>query len=173
MEENKDSIFYSLSNDDIKIELEKDGINPYIIAYSDLEDFDLEQITSTNPLIILYQIVKSYGHWVLLTRRPKECSFIYFDSYGGFEDFFKRAEEHLPTRKWLMEKLKKIFKKCKIYYNEIPFQLHKPPVCTCGRYAVYVAKMVNKGYSLYQIQRRILDVTRENKISADELMTLV
>lgn len=72
-----------------------------------------------------------------------------------------------------MEKLKKIFKKCKIYYNEIPFQLHNPPVCTCGRYAVYVAKMVNKGYSLYQIQRRILDVTRENKISADELMTLV
>ena len=110
-------------------ELEKiTGAN--VILYKDLSR--IKDILSLCPLIILYDVCPSYGHWTCVFENDEGLNF--FDSLGYIPDDELQvmgAGKYKPLLLRLLYKTKK-----NIIYNHKKLQKSKPNINTCGRYCI-------------------------------------
>lgn len=97
-----------------------------------------EAFENYNAISILYEVQKSYGHWVLLLRHPKIHTIEYMDSYGLFIDEpLKHIKEPFKTRSnQSFIYLSKLLNDSdyNIIYNKVKLQKLNKGVSSCGRH---------------------------------------
>lgn len=134
----------SLSDDDLK------RINPqlHILVYSDLKNYNPNQLLRMMPLAILYQQTDNTGHWVLLHQTKNGIEF--FDPYGYKPDtefeFLHIKQPHYIAK--LLYRLDLLGHK--INYNQYQFQQSRSGVNTCGRHVLLRSKYPNRSIDEYK-----------------------
>lgn len=112
-----------------------------IISYKQLSQFNnLDEVLSPfGRVIILYEIVDSFGHWTCVFRRGKgEVEF--FDSYSGLPDSqFRFIDKNFKTSDYgTFPLLTSMLYESgyKIFYNDVPLQSKNRKIATCGHFCV-------------------------------------
>jgi hypothetical protein len=160
-----------MSGQEIKNILNND-IN--IITYKELINYNNidELFKNTNNVALLYELKPQYGHWVGLINQPEYKRIEYFDSYGYKPDYHKKSID----KKFIIESgqykniLSLLLYKSnkKIYYNEVPFQLKKNIISTCGRHVCM--RILCRHLTLEQYQKEVL---KKNRKTADILSVII
>lgn len=123
-----------------------------IMSYGDLGGFNNIDMVFGNfhCLIVLYEIRKNFGHWVLLIRRSKLNEIEFFDPYGLDVDaelnynnnYYRDEGSHL---KYLLK-----ISGYNIKVNKYQFQQYKEQVNTCGRHTALRCKMSHLSLDQYK-----------------------
>jgi hypothetical protein len=130
-----------------------------IVLYSDLRKYNnIDQLL--NPfgrVALLYYREKEpnyYGHWISVFKTSRNTIEVY-DPYGSFiddtlktinTDFRKENYEYTPY----LSKLLLNQKKYKVEYNDVPLQMLKHGVNTCGRHAIVRMSLRDWPIELFQ-----------------------
>jgi hypothetical protein len=153
----------NLLNNDVKIMTYKELNN-----YNNIDDIFKE----SDNIALLYELKPKYGHWVGLINQPLFNRIEYFDSYGYIPDYHKKSIDknfliQSGQYKNLLSKLLYNTNKT-IHYNEIPFQLKKNIISTCGRHICM--RIMCRHLTLEQYQKIVL---HKNKKTADILSVII
>lgn len=123
------------------------------------------------PIVVLYEIKKDFGHWVLIFKSPEGIE--HFDSYGYKPDdefSFIPADYKTPMsgqdNKYLLQILSK---RDDIHYNQYQFQ-DDGSIATCGRWAIL--RYLFSYLTIDQFYRMIKKSAEQLNISFDELVAL-
>lgn len=152
----------SLSDDDIK--RASPDIN--VIVYSELKNMSPIDVLKKMPLVILYQVTKNSGHWVLLHKTPEGIEF--FDSYGYKPD--KQFNHISYQQPHYIAKLLLVLHQngYNINYSQYSFQSKKAGINTCGRHVLIRHRYAHLPIDKYKM---IMDeLSKKNNINYDELM---
>lgn len=118
------------------------------------------------PLVLLYEIKDSFGHWVILFETPEGIE--HFDSYGYKPDdeFSFIPTNFKPDNKYLLDMLSK---RDDVNYNQYIFQ-KKGHIATCGRWVIlrYLFRHLN----IDQFADMIIKTASQLKVSLDNLVAL-
>ncbi len=142
--------------------------NATIIKYSELKKYGkLPKL----PIVLLYEIMPQYGHWVTILKTPEGIEF--FDSYGNIvDDQFSFIPEEFRNKtnqdyKYLMHYL--YDSKEQINYNNYKFQ-GNPPIATCGRWSI-LRNLFNY-LTTDQFKDMIIKTAKELNVTTDDLVSL-
>jgi hypothetical protein len=137
--------------------------NDKIMKYSALENYDtIEELLPEqfDYRFILIENKLNSGHWTVLCRYKN--TIYYFDSYGvkidgqwkfipNFVRIALNQDSNDLTK--LLNKAKK--EGFKVESNKVKYQSDADGVNTCGRYCIMVVKMIEKGYNMEEIERKL------------------
>lgn len=123
------------------------------------------------PIIVLYEIKKDFGHWVLIFRSPEGIE--HFDSYGyAPDDEFSFIPSSYKTpmsgqdNKYLLNILSK---RDDVNYNQYQFQ-DDGPIATCGRWAIL--RYLFRDLTIDQFYNTIKKTAQQLQLTFDELVAL-
>jgi len=159
-----DKIFQPLKGDDII----KWMPNVKLMRYKEFKNYTtLPRL----PIVVLYEIKKDFGHWVLIFKSPEGIE--HFDSYGYKpDDEFSFIPNNYKTlmsgqdNKYLLNLLSK---RNDVNYNQYHFQA-EGPYATCGRWAIL--RYLFKDLTIDQFYNMIKKSAHQLNISFDELVAL-
>jgi hypothetical protein len=130
---NKHSLSYALSDDDIREALNN---KVKIIKYNNLNQIKSinELLKPYNNCVILYEWGKNIGHWTCLSNHPNG-DLDFFDPYGYMPDD-ERA--FIPNEFWQTNYLSQLLEEYngRVFYNEHPLQVKMKDINTCGRWVL-------------------------------------
>lgn len=137
--------------------------NVNLMKYSDFKNYTT---LPPLPIVVLYEIKKDFGHWVLIFQSPNGIE--HFDSYGYKPDgeFSFIPRNFRPDNKYLLHMLSK---RDDVNYNEYVFQ-KKGPIATCGRWAIL--RYLFRDLTIDQFTDMIIKTASQLKLTSDELVAL-
>ncbi len=152
--------------------------NDKIMKYSALENYDtIEELLPEqfDYRFILIENKLNSGHWTSLCRYKN--TIYYFDSYGvkidgqwkfipNFVRIALNQDSNDLTK--LLNKAKK--EGFKVESNKVKYQSDEDHVNTCGRYCIMVVKLVQLGYDMNEIERKLDAGCERYKCNYDILM---
>lgn len=141
-----------------------------ILSYSELERHDTldSAFGGKNAMILLYEIRSGSGHWVAVIKHPNNI-IEFMDSYGLKLDtelqytHFYFNEHGVPHLTRLIQE-----SGMELIENTIRLQQFKEHVNTCGRFASFRVRLMNK--SLKEFQAMFLN---NKQYSPDELISIL
>jgi hypothetical protein len=152
-----------------------------ILKYSDLKNYKtLQQLLPRNKSwkVILIESTYNQGHWTLLMRYNDTLE--WFNSYGTFPslelDYISDIQNDRLNQdiKYLNILLTKGLKMFKIIYNKKKLQKLEEGVNTCGKWVILRLMMLETyNMDLSKFLKFIEDLSKEYKLSSDELVTLL
>ena len=152
--------------------------NDKIMKYSALENYDtIEELLPEqfDYRFILIENKLNSGHWTVLCRYKN--TIYYFDSYGvkidgqwkfipNFVRIALNQDSNDLTK--LLNKAKK--EGFKVESNKVKYQSDADNINTCGRYCIMVVKLVQLGYDMNEIERKLDAGCERYKCNYDILM---
>lgn len=145
---------YPLSGNDIIYKVKQiHGVEPNLIAYEELQDYNsVDELLKNDMCVILYQWKKGYGHWTCIMKRGNTIE--HFDSFGMYPDgelafgdpeMNKTLGQGFPHLAKLL-----IDSPYEIHFSDNVFQ--EEDSTTCGRWVVF--RLWLKNMSEYKFIKR-------------------
>ena len=120
------------------------------------------------PIIILYEIKKDFGHWVIVLRTSEGIE--HFDSYGFKPDeelSFIPPEYKKASGQDKQHLLKLLYESGEnIHYNDYVFQ-GAPPTATCGRWCIF--RFMFSYLNIDQFAEMIKKTIKQSGLNSDEI----
>lgn len=144
--------------------------NAWVGKYSDLRKYVSKHGRLPLPLVVLYEVMPDYGHWVAVLETPEGIE--HFDSYGILPDNeLKWVPEWLKhstgqDMKFILSELLKSNKK--INYNSHRFQ--GKTSSTCGRWAALRIMFSNLGTD--QFAQMVRNTSKQLGMSPDRMVSI-
>ena len=160
-------------------ELNKILINPKIIKYSELNNYNnIEDLLPYDEsyIIILWEQVPNIGHWTALLRYKDTIE--YYDSYGKPIEYpltFTNKDMNNNLNQY-PNLLKRLLNKApfKIIYNNKQVQSDNLDIKTCGRHVANRIKfMLNYGYDLNKYNKLLDETKKRLKTSYDDIVSFL
>lgn len=146
------------------------------IPYHDLSKYtSIDQLLpkKKDAVVLLYENRPMDGHFVAITKTPKEISF--FDPYGEIVDKQLRYSNHSRQRVegGADQSLHNLLSTARVpvYYNDYKYQRDGNLVNTCGRHAVnFIRYNQDKGLDLEEYNEMMNDAQKASGLRFDELV---
>lgn len=152
------------------------GKDAKIIPYQDLKNYrNIDELLpkKKDAVILLYENQPMNGHFVAITKSPKEISF--FDPYGEIVDkqlkYSQFSKEGVLGGRDLSLHQLLSTSRLPVFYNDYKYQRDGNDVNTCGRHAInFIRYNQKKGLDLEDYNEMMEKARKESGLPYDELI---